>query len=82
MRQIEYTKAATKGLKKLPKNIAKSFFEGFERIAADDTIGLDFIKMKNEETYRLRIGKYRAIISMDMVILTVEKVGSRGDIYK
>jgi mRNA-degrading endonuclease RelE of RelBE toxin-antitoxin system len=31
--------------------------------------------------YRLRIGQYRAIYSLDMVVMTVENVAPRGAIY-
>ena len=81
-RKIVYTKSAEKGLKKMPKTHKVKMITTLKAIASDETKGLDVKKMKGQEdTYCLRVGKYRAIYTMDMVIMTIEKIGPRGSIY-
>jgi len=43
-----------------------------------------YIKLKGEEAYRIRIGKYRVIYEIDdnKIIVTVVAVAHRKDIYK
>lgn len=53
-----------------------------EHIAADEVQGLDIKKLKNMDGFRIRIGDYRAVYTIDMVIMNVENVGPRGGIYK
>ncbi len=45
---------------------------------------LDIKKMKGKSAYRLRIGQWRVIFERDddVRILSIEKIGTRGDIYK
>ena len=45
---------------------------------------LDIKKMKGKPTYRLRVGQWRVIFERDddVRILSIEKIGARGDIYK
>lgn len=79
---IKITKAANKGLNKLPKKIKAKFITAFKAIARDDLESLDIKKMQGgENAFRLRIGQYRAIYEVvdDMIIL---RVGPRGNIYK
>ena len=44
----------------------------------------DIALMKGQSGYRLRVGSYRVIFSRDDVnmIVTVTRVGNRGDVYK
>jgi len=45
---------------------------------------LDIKKMINTQNYRLRIGKFRLLyfIENNELIIIIEKIDSRGDIYK
>ena len=42
------------------------------------------IKLKCEEAYRIRVGKYRVIyeINDEVIIVTIVSVGHRKDVYK
>ena len=83
MKTINYKKAATKGLKAMPKAQRIKMLNGLEAIAKDETTGLDISTMKGiENGYRLRVGQYRAIYTNELTVITVEKVGARGDAYK
>lgn len=45
---------------------------------------LDIKKMKGNTGYRLRIGQWRVIFERDdtVKIISIERIGARGDIYK
>lgn len=51
---------------------------------ADNPRPYGYKKLKGEEAYRIRVGKYRIIyeINDDIIIVTVVSVGHRKDIYK
>ena len=44
----------------------------------------DIVPMKGQSGYRLRIGSYRIIFERDdsNMLVTVKRIGSRGDVYK
>ena len=46
--------------------------------------GTDIKKIKGHNLYRLRIGNYRVIYSIDdsVKIIAVEDIDNRGDVYK
>ena len=82
MRDILYTKVARKGLEKMPKAQRIKMLNALENIAAGETgRSLDIKKMQGQDSFRLRIGQYRALYSLDMVVMTVEKIGPRGAVY-
>ena len=83
MKTINYKKAATKGLKAMPKAQRIKMLNGLEAIAKDETTGLDISTMKGlKNGYRLRVGQFRAIYTNELTVITVEKVSPRGDAYK
>lgn len=45
---------------------------------------LDIKKMQGEPGFRLRIGQWRVIFERDdaVKIISIEKIGARGDVYK
>jgi mRNA interferase RelE/StbE len=51
---------------------------------AEDPRPQGYIKLKGENAYRIRTGKYRIIyeINDDIVLVTVVSVGHRKNIYK
>jgi mRNA interferase RelE/StbE len=85
MFEIKYKKAAVKRLIKLPADIRDRFITAFETLALnpeDET--LDTKQLTGRDGYRLRVGGYRAIYTVkdEELLITVIKVGPRGDIYK
>lgn len=84
MFRVIYKKKALKSLRKMPKNIAGQFFKAFENLAKNDETGLNIKKLGGRDGFRLRIGGYRAIYSIngeELVILVLD-AGPRGGIYK
>jgi len=82
--KVVYKKKALKAVGKMPKRIAGEFFNAFGKLAQSNEKGLDVKKLRDREAYRLRIGGYRAIYTIDdeQLILVVLDAGPRGGIYK
>lgn len=86
--ELRLSKPASKFLEKHPKEKQK-FIKIFKEITTDyekavNQYDIKQMKGTTSETYRLRIGKYRAIYRLynDILIIFVLDIGSRGDIYK
>ena len=67
----------------------KKFLEVFKEMSTNYENAINKYDIKqmqgvSAETYRLRLGKYRAIYRLynDVLVIFVLDIGSRGDIYK
>jgi len=62
MFSIEYSKAARKALKVMPRNTARLVMEKIEALAADPTAPNNNVeKLTNHPGYRLRVGVWRVV---------------------
>ncbi len=73
--------------KQFDKQLEKYDFKSKQRIskAIDKLPTGDVLKMKGKNTpplYRLRIGDYRVIFTMEKDLIILLKLDSRGDVYK
>ncbi len=76
--QIKYSKQAYKYLIKLHKPKRDKIIEAINGIPAGD-----IVKMRGiDNLYRLRVNDYRVLYTAEYDIIKIEKIGSRGDIYK
>ncbi|MEG2380669.1 MAG: type II toxin-antitoxin system RelE/ParE family toxin [Oscillospiraceae bacterium] len=77
---IKYEKSAIKFLQKQPKNQQQRIIKSIESLPYVEGIKR-LIGYKN--TYRIRIGDYRAIytIENDILLIKVVNIGNRGQIY-
>lgn len=76
--QIKYSKQAYKYLTKLHKPKREKLIAAINQIPAGD-----IVKMRGiENLYRLRVNDYRVLYTPEYDIIKIEKIGSRGDIYK
>ena len=69
----------------MPRNTAKLIREKLEMIAADPyTDHPNAKKLQGREGYRLRVGDWRVIytIQNEQLMIIVLKVASRGEVYK
>jgi len=78
---VKIEKKAQKALLKMPRNTAQRFYAAFESIEAGNVDALDIKKMTNSPYFRLRIGDYRAIYTLQMEVIVIN-AGPRGDVYK
>ena len=76
--QINYSKQAIKFLKKQSLSVRKRIVDAINTLPDGDVKKYQGTVSK----YRLRVGDYRVIFDKQGNILYIEKIGSRGDIYK
>ncbi len=83
--KIIFQKKALKFIEKHKKDGLK-FYQVFCDISEDrnNIFKYDIKKLKAKDSFRLRLGKYRAIFQIDdeKIVILVFDISSRGNIYK
>lgn len=82
MKEITYTSAAKKTLRRMPANTARIIVAKVKAYAADPEALANNVKaLKGREGIRLRVGDWRVIMK-DGVVLMVLEIGPRGSVYE
>jgi len=81
MFQIEWKEHAIENLDKLETSISQRIFKKVEELA-DNPFSKDIRRLKGSDYFRLRVGDYRIIFSVEKDLITVLKVGHRKNIYE
>lgn len=82
MKQISYTKAAIKALRRMPSNIAALIRAKIEAYAQDPNSQANNMKpLKGREGIRLRVGDWRVIMDDQGNVLAILDIGPRGGVY-
>lgn len=82
MRQISYTRAAIRALRRMPANTARLIQSKIEAYATDPASQGNNVKsLKGREGIRLRVGDWRVIMDDQGNVLAVLDIGPRGDVY-
>lgn len=78
--RIKFEKAAQKFLDKQDKNQRLRLYKAIYRLPE----GQDIKKLNGHNLYRLRVGNYRVIYTIDRGIrlIDIEDIDNRGQIYK
>ena len=78
--KINFEKAAQKFLDKQSKPQRLRLYKAIYKLP-DET---DIKKLKGQEFYRLRVGSYRVLYTIDnrSKVVTIENIDNRGDVYK
>lgn len=72
-----------KTLRRMPKNEAQRIYRKIHQYAErPESLANRVKKLKGREGYRLRIGDWRVIFTEDGQVLTVLRVGPRGEVCK
>ncbi len=88
MYRVKYHKQVVKFLQSTQKNVAKKIIDSFDFLKQNPYENLKRLDVKKLESYenfyRLRVGKFRVIFSIDNdeILIEVIQAKSRGDIYK
>lgn len=81
MKQIAYTRAALKALRRMPANTAERIKAKIEAYATDPGSQANNVKaLQGRPGIRLRVGDWRVIME-DGVVLDVLEIGPRGGVY-
>mgnify|MGYP003526262296 CR=1 FL=1 len=84
MYSIEFTKAAAKALASMPRNTRDLVKSKIVALAADPSDVGNVKKLVGRPGYRLRVGDWRVIYTLDsgrLVVLALD-IGTRGGIYQ
>lgn len=82
MKQVSYTKAAIRVLRRMPTNTAKLIRTKIEAYATDPASQANNVKsLKGREGIRLRVGDWRVIMDDQGNVLAVLEIGPRSGIY-
>lgn len=78
--KVNFEKAAQKFLDKQPKTQRLRLYKAIYKLPD----GTDIKKLKGSELFRLRVGNYRILYTIDngIKVITVENIDNRGDVYK
>jgi mRNA interferase RelE/StbE len=82
--EVTLSAEAQKNLKKIDNKMIVKIFKKLEELTSDKFGSLDIKKLKEKkDLYRLRIGDYRIIYSIDRkeIIVLVVKIGHRKNVY-
>lgn len=85
MFSIEYSKAARKALKSIPRNTARLIMEKVEALADDPFAANNNVcKLTNHPGYRLRVGSWRVVylVHEQTLLIAVVRIASRGEVYQ
>lgn len=82
MKEITYSRAATKTLSRIPADVARRIMAKVDQYAADPASLANNVKaLTGRDGIRLRVGDWRVIMD-DGVVLFVIEIGPRGSIYE
>jgi mRNA interferase RelE/StbE len=85
MLSIEYSKAARKALKVMPRDTARLVMEKIEALAADPMAPNNNVKkLTNHPGYRLRFGDWRVVYTIheQTLMIAVVRIAPRGEVYQ
>jgi mRNA interferase RelE/StbE len=81
MKEVTYSRAAIKVLRKMPRNTAQRIMAKVDDYASDPAAQANNVTaLKGREGIRLRVGDWRVIMD-DGIVLAVLEIGPRGGIY-
>lgn len=78
--RIIIDKKAEKFIRKQAERVQERLLKAIYKLPE----GTDIKKLKGSELFRLRVGNYRVIYSVDdeIKVIMVENIDNRGDVYK
>jgi len=79
--EVEFSRNAVKNYKKLPGNYKTLVDLAILRLSEGLPVDLKPI-VGEENTFRIRVGKYRLLFELTGRTILIVKIGSRGDVYK
>jgi mRNA interferase RelE/StbE len=80
MYNLEWKEYALQNLKNLEESTAKRIIKKVEELS-ENPFSKDIKKLKGIDGFRLRVGDYRVIFSVEKSTIQILKVGHRKNIY-
>lgn len=83
MKQISYSRASIRALRRMPANTAALIRSKIEAYAMDPATQTNNVKaLKRRDGVRLRVGNWRVIMDDQGAVLAVLDIGPRGGVYE
>jgi mRNA interferase RelE/StbE len=85
MFSVEYSKAARKALKGMPRNTARLVMDKIAALAVDPMAPNNNVKkLTNHPGYRLRVGDWRVVYLLreQALVIAVVRIAPRGEVYQ
>ncbi len=82
--QIEWKPSAVKELRRLPKQAVQRIYVAVDGLA-EDPLPPGALKLSgSDRSYRIRVGDYRILytVESDWLIVEIVRVGHRRDVYR
>ena len=80
MYSVEWKQHASDNIQKLETTIARRIVKKIEELA-ENPFSKDIKRLKGMDDFRLRVGDYRVVFSIEKNIITILKIGHRKNIY-
>ncbi|WP_286159050.1 type II toxin-antitoxin system RelE/ParE family toxin [Methylobacterium sp. Leaf456] len=82
-RSVVFTRAAARSFSRMPRNTEELIRGKLRQLAEDPAALANNVKALKggEERYRLRIGDWRAVFTLEADRIIVHDIGPRGSIY-
>jgi len=80
MYDIEWKENALKNLEKIESSISRRIIKKVEELS-ENPFSKDIKRLKGSNYFRLRVGDYRIIFSLEINLIQILKVGHRKNIY-
>ena len=81
MFELEWKKSAIKDVYHLEKEISSRIFKKVDELKSGFQ-SKDIKRIQGENKFRLRVGDYRVLFSLENDLITIWKIGHRKNIYK
>lgn len=84
MHSVEFTREARKVLKAMPRNVRELVLGKIDELAKDPMRAHNVKKLVGRPGYRLRVGDWRVIYTLDAgrLVVRVLDIGARGGVYR
>lgn len=84
MRPVMYTDAARKTMRRLPRQVAHRIDEKMHQYAVDPrALANNVVALQGASgLLRLRVGDWRVIFTDDGLVVLVQRIGPRGQVYQ
>ena len=80
MYHIEWKEHALQNIEKLENSISRRIVKKVEELS-ENPFSKDIKRLKGSDDFRLRVGDYRVIFSIEKEAIIILKVGHRKNIY-
>ena len=80
---IKFTRPAAKARDRMPPDMRKRILRALHALAADPYASPNVKALQGMEGYRLRVGDFRVIYTLDkgLLIIQVIRIANRRDVY-